>query len=296
MMENNIEDFSPEIQLYDFKTNFNNPFSDSDRQSLIDFLQQVFKLRSFQYLIGDRQIEFVSSRSFACEFSDDTVYVNVDRTLGLIIEMFCKKGRMLQTHRHSLWDFEPMSGIMYYRSLHADYMAYLIGCWWEIELSGLYKGCFDEVCSHFKEYGWMFGSYYNTARDDFRSLNNGSALFNAWKSFFNREYPYIDRQFLTTILSYPLTKFKETPKHDIRKAITECMSIKGVSYIPKEFFNDASNSTRLVCVDNRTNNSFLWFIKFETQYQEAEDELKQSVDTTDNNIYNFQDFVNKKKR
>jgi hypothetical protein len=171
--------------------------------------------------------------------------------------------------------FHPDHAILIHRAQTADLVISMIRVAWELQLSG------DKGAWTFLENSQMADLARAFAREacvDFRALNSGkaaTACFETW--FLSERCRRSDRQLIQQMLAdYQGYTFNDNP--DMSRSICADLMMAlgkmpfGQNYLAANL-GQTMNDPVFTDVRDRSNANFLWFIKFERSFTEAEQAL-----------------------
>lgn len=213
------------------------------------------------------------------------ITLNPNRPRGDLMNALVRELRhMWQYNKGALvnpLDYDPDEAILINRAQAADALMMSVKVAWELKLAG-----------DAEAWNWLAGSpaadvgrcFENRARDDFRTLNNGTAARAAYDKFFEDSRTKIhDKKIIHQMLLDEAGYMR---------------SIHGTGPAPREVFERLGQmpggenyltrrhdrpptSTDYMQIEDRSNANFLWFIKFERSFQQKEKEmLEESVRRT----------------
>ncbi len=177
-------------------------------------------------------------------------------------------------------DFDPDEAVLIHRAQHADLDGAVIKSAWELRLAGefdlwdrLENSCYMDLARAFAR----------EALSDFRTLNNGKAqavLFETW--FLSNRCTMVDKQLINMMLNdykdYVQESQNEASCYDILCRLGELPM--GKNYL-SSYAAMIVNDSLFTEVRDRSNANFLWFIKFERNFAEAEQIVEQQLQSTD---------------
>lgn len=177
-------------------------------------------------------------------------------------------------------DFSPDEAVLIHRAQSADLDGAIIKSAWELRLAGDFE-LWDRLEN--SSYADLGRAFAREALSDFRTLNNGKAqsvLFETW--FLSNRCATADKQLINMMLS----DYKDYVQESQNDA--SCFDILcrlGEQPIGKNYLSGYAtmivNDTLFTEVRDRSNANFLWFIKFERNFAEAEKIAEQQLHFTD---------------
>lgn len=212
---------------------------------------------------------------------DGSIFINphlelVDQTLLAAREL-----RRHWQHRNGAFIhpllFQPDNAILINRMQRVDGIIAMVRIAWELQLSD-YKAAWERIeNSSLRDLGHAFAK---EAFRDFRTINNGEAAAAALESWFLSERCRVaDRQLIQQMLvDYNGPAFgEEESQSSITPALIAALGTMpfGKNYLSAHVYTLMSDPI-FTDVRDRSNANFLWFIKFERSFQEAEHDLQTS--------------------
>lgn len=215
-----------------------------------------------------------------------TIHINPDRAKPDQLLLVARELRRLWQHRNgALIDpltFHPDNAILINRAQIADLSASMVRIAWELQLAGekdawarLENSALEDLARAFAREAFL----------DFRTVNNGtanSAVFEAW--FLSERCGYEDRKLIQQMLSDYQGYSFEGDGGASRGVTAKLLNALGAMPFGKNYLspyiNTVMTDTLFTEVRDRSNANFLWFIKFERTFREAEQDL-QTVDASD---------------
>lgn len=173
--------------------------------------------------------------------------------------------------------FYPDQAILVNRTQRADLSVAMIRAAWEWQLSGN-KGPWERLEN--SSMADLTRAFAREAYLDFRTVNNGhaaSAVFEAW--FLSERCRHEDRSLIQSMLSdyqgyvFDTEHVSRTVSADLLTALGSVPF--GKNYLAP-FVGTIASDPLFAEIRDRSNANFLWFIKFERSFREAEQELQTS--------------------
>lgn len=224
--------------------------------------------------ISIRETSHVVDASY--DKSSNSVLVRADLDMPTKVLLMVRELRRMWQHRngsglHPL-SVHPDYAVLINRAQQADLVVSMIRVAWELQLAG-YKDAWVRVeNSTLSDLGRAFA---REAIADFRSINNGlaaRATFESW--FLSERCRKADRSLIQQMLAdyqgYIFSDNVETSRLialDLTKALGKMPF--GTNYL-EVVSNQIINDPVFTEVRDRSNANFLWFIKFERSFTEAE--------------------------
>jgi hypothetical protein len=251
--------------------------------------QDLVQTLSFSRM-GCAYVEFAKFHNVSVVYSDQVTSASYDRAAQTIlinphlkraekILVLARELRRVWQHRHGVMvhplTFHPDHAILVNRAQMADLTVAMVRMAWELQLAGE-KDAWERI-----ETGPMGDLARAFAREsyiDFRTLNNGtaaSAVFEAW--FLSERCRTEDRKLIQQMLAdYNGYVFaSDSSSHQVT---AELMAALGDQPFGKNYLSShvgmIMGEALFTDVRDRANANFLWFIKFERSFREAEQELQ----------------------
>jgi hypothetical protein len=211
------------------------------------------------------------------------ILVRADLDLAAQVLLATRELRRMWQHKsgaglHPL-TFHPDQAVLVNRAQTADLTVSMIRTAWELQLSG-YKDAWVRIeNSPMADLGRAFA---REAIADFRSLNNGTAAkacFESW--FLSERCRKADRGLIQQMLAdYQGYVFSDNPEAS-RLIATDLLKALGKMPFGQNYLSPVLvqivNDPVFTDVRDRSNANFLWFIKFERSFTEAEKETSVSA-------------------
>lgn len=242
-------------------------------------LAAAFLDHARQYKI---RMEF--SRQVELSFYDrdaGVVFLNPDRDDANLVLLALKELRRVWQHKNGALlnplTFHPDQAILINRAQKADLAVAMLRGAWEMQLSGN-KGPWERLEE--SSMSDLTCAFAREAYLDFRTLNNGqaaSAVFESW--FLSDRCRLEDRALIQHMLSdyqgyvFESEQASKTVSADLMVALGTMPF--GKNYL-SPFMNTILADPLFAEVRDRSNANFLWFIKFERSFRDAEQELQTS--------------------
>lgn len=242
-------------------------------------LAAAFLDHARQYAI---RMEF--SRQVELSFYDrdaGVMFLNPDRDDADLALLALKELRRVWQHKNGALlnplTFHPDQAILINRAQKADLAVAMLRGAWEMQLSGN-KGPWERLEE--SSMSDLTRAFAREAYLDFRTLNNGqaaSAVFESW--FLSDRCRLEDRALIQHMLSdyqgyvFESEQASKTVSADLMVALGTMPF--GKNYL-SPFMNTILADPLFAEVRDRSNANFLWFIKFERSFRDAEQELQTS--------------------
>ena len=186
----------------------------------------------------------------------------------------------------------PDYAIVVHRAQKADLVCHVIRCAWEMKLQGNQKIWARIEQSSLSDLGRAFA---RESLNDFRTLNNGkalSAVFEAW--FLSERCRQEDQDLIQAMLAEHryYVYGDEVSSYNVASNIICKLGTQpfGKNYLAS-YAQMILDDALFTDVRDRSNANFLWFIKFERTFQEAEQELQSSKIIKTNDIDRSQNKI-----
>jgi hypothetical protein len=227
-------------------------------------------------LVFSRQVEH------ACYDRDaKSILVNPDRDDNDLLLLIARELRRVWQHKNGAMlhplTFHPDQGILINRAQRADLAVAMVRTAWELQLSGVKEPWIRLEQSSMAD---LTRSFAREAYLDFRTLNNGqagSAVFETW--FLSDRCVHEDRHLIQQMLSdyqgymFASESASRTVGADLIMALGSLPF--GKNYL-LSFVGTILSDPIFTEVRDRSNANFLWFIKFERSFRDAEQDLQTS--------------------
>lgn len=260
-------------------------------ESLIDETASLIeKSRFAAALYGQARIHGISLETgdhvekVALDLESKKIFIHpkldvTDATLGTVRELrrFWQKIQGALIHPLA---FHPDQAILVNRAQQADLDVAILRAAWEMQLSGIREPWERVESSSLAD---LTGTFAREAFMDFRTLNNGeaaAATFESW--FLSERCRRLDKSLIQQMLAdYSGIVFGGEPvAHTVAAQVIGAL---GTVPFGKNYLEPHA---RMIMTDpiftevrDRANANFLWFIKFEKSFREAEQELQQESGT-----------------
>jgi hypothetical protein len=176
-------------------------------------------------------------------------------------------------------NFRPEHAILINRAQEADLCAAMIRVAWELQLAGK-RDVWERVEN--SPMGDLARAFAREAFIDFRTLNNGdaaTAVFEAW--FMSERCRQKDKAFIQAMLAEHsgYTIQDEQSSHHVTVELVSALGEVpfGKNYLGK-YAHIIIDDPIFMEVRDRSSANFLWFLKFERSFKEAEQELQRESD------------------
>lgn len=210
------------------------------------------------------------------------IFLNPDREESEQLVLAARELRRVWQHKngallHPL-TFQPDQAILINRAQNADLVVSMIRIAWELQLTGIKEAWERLENSSLSD---LTRAFAREAYLDFRTLNNGeaaTAVFEAW--FLSDRCRNEDRRLIQSMLSdyqgyvFDSEQISKSVGADLIVALGSMPF--GKNYLAA-FASTILSDPIFSEVRDRSNANFLWFIKFECSFREAEQELQTPV-------------------
>jgi len=177
-------------------------------------------------------------------------------------------------------DFHPDHAVLINRAQNADLDGAVIRVGWELRLANEYD-VWNRIENSF--YADLARAFAREALSNFRTLNNGKAqavLFETW--FLSNRCSAADKKLINMMLS----EYKDYVQNNETQATPfDILCRLGEQPLGKNYLSSYANmiveDTLFTEVRDRSNANFLWFIKFERDFGEAEKIAEQQLQSSD---------------
>lgn len=239
---------------------------------------------------GEELLKFARSKGFKIEVSNQEEFASTvfhAKTVLINAQLpVCEQVLLLARELRKVWQYEAGAGLdaLSYQPDHAvivsraqiaDSLSIMVRVAWELQLSGYHDGWARIENSPLNDLGRSFA---REACLDFRSLNSGqanAACFETW--FLSERCKVQDKRLIQNMLcDYQGYVFGQD--YISRNVGTEFIYMLGSMPYGKNYLVDYAsmilNDPIFNEVRDRSNANFLWFVKFEKSFREAEQELQ----------------------
>lgn len=254
-------------------------------QSLDDLLDMLGQSRLAAQYLGFAKvhgIQLAESRQVAdaCYDRDaKTIFIRSDLEPTAQIMLAARELRRMWQHKngaglHPL-TFHPDHAVLINRAQNADLLISMIRVAWELQLAGHKDAWAFVENSQLHDLGRAFA---REACVDFRSLNSGKAAAACLESWFLSERcrrcdRHLIQQMLADYQGYVFSDNVEASRAVAANLLTALGKMPfGQNYLFASL-NQIMNDPIFTDVRDRSNANFLWFIKFERSFTEAENEM-----------------------
>lgn len=261
-----------------------------DAQRIYDLLEVARQSRTCVSMIDDPSLAGLSVKfdrqtphSALCIGADGkiTILLNPDRSPAETILMFFRELRRSWQLTHELLQnplkYEPEDAVLLNRVQQADLVTLMVRMAWELNLAGC-TNAWDSLSS--SNLYVIAHAFAHQARNDFRSLNNGSACRAAYDAWFESDLAKgHDRRVIHEMLldekGYVFGEGRE--ERILRSAFLVGFGAMplGGNYFMVEGARRPDDPDYAV-VEDRSNANFLWFVKFERSFLDKERELAEN--------------------
>ncbi|MGB1077211.1 MAG: DUF6782 family putative metallopeptidase [Bdellovibrionales bacterium] len=303
MLDSELEALKNKIDSYDA---ISREFHETDEQTLELFTQEASFLTSQlpaqstlvalietlkQSRFADTLIDYAQNHGVEIEYSTQVETSEYDREAGKIfihpsldmayqILVTSQELRRVWQHKQGAavdpMAFYPDHGILINRLQQADMNAFMIRIAWELKLANINDAWALIETSNFADLGRAFA---REACTDFRAANNGLAMLSiveAW--FLSERCRKHDRTLIQRMLAGQAPNGFSHSQDLSRQALVEAIYALGKNPYGNNYL---APHIQLLIEDpifsevrDRSNANFLWFVKFESSFSQAEQELQ----------------------
>lgn len=281
----------------DFSNHASAPSSDAQTfQSRLDDIIKILEnsrvAQAYLSVAQKHKVTILMSNQVENAFYDrrsSSIMINPDMGKTEQILLLARELRRHWQHRQGVLInplmFQPEHAILVNRALEADLIISVIRTAWELQLAGI-RDVWERVEN--SPMADLARSYAREAFMDFRTINNGvasTAVFETW--FLSERCRQQDKKIIQSMLAdYKGYVFENIKSSEVVSA--ELISSLGSMPFGKNYL--AQHATTIMNdpvfteVRDRSNANFLWFIKFERSFKEAERELQLESDLSTHGI------------
>ena len=287
--EERLTMFSDDIRLAAFPVEPGEAYIYEDTASLLATLHMSRTAAGYIDFVRQYGVDIAYSTQTASACYDrtaSTIYINptLPRTERLVLA--ARELRRAWQHKngaliHPL-TFHPDQAILVNRAQIADLAVSMVRVAWELQLAGE-KEAWERI-----ETGALADLARAFAREaflDFRTLNNGvagSAVFESW--FLSERCRHEDRKLIQQMLA-DYQGYVFDGDQSSQQVTAELIAALGSVPFGKNYLSPyvatIMGDALFTEVRDRSNANFLWFIKFERSFREAEQELQSGMATDD---------------
>ncbi len=209
------------------------------------------------------------------------ITLNPHRPRGDLFNALCREIRRAWQHHHDALvnplSFEPEEAVLVNRAQQADVMMIAVKIAWELRLVGQPEA-WDYLT--FSPMADVSRTFELRAQNDFRTLNNGEASRAAYDKFFeNSRTKMHDKRIIHQML---LDESGYIRSRNQRERVSMSLFQKlGEMPHSRNYLSmhadRAPTDHAYATVEDRSNANFLWFIKFERNFQEKEAAMAQEA-------------------
>ncbi len=279
-----VETFLKNKTTFSVKTK-DQPIHQNDIQNLIDDLQKS--------RLADAYIECVQTHNVKIAYCNQIEKAHYDRQSAQILinpaleEVEQKLMLTQELRRH--WQhrqgalinplmFHPDNAVLVHRAQMADLATSTVRIAWELQLSGD-KAVWERIENSSMED--LARAFAREAFLDFRTINNGQAAAATFEAWFLSERPQMQDKILVNqmLADYKGYVFdKDAVAHAITPSLIAALGVMpfGKNYLAEHATTILSDSL-FTEIRDRANANFLWFIKFERSFRDAETDSEQEL-------------------
>lgn len=256
--------------------------ADLNVNTLIDFLKDSATARNMLFTKHEdlrTDIAF-DEQTIVSQFypAHNTITLNPDRPTAelacVLIKEMRRAWQFQSGHLYNPMNFAPDEAILVNRAQQADALMVAIRVAWELKLLGQNQMWDFMIAAPFADVTRTFEIH---AQNDFRSLNDGRAGRAAYDKWFDDHRTKIHDKRVIHQMLLEDTRYVEQRMDQIQP-LTDQMLIRmgdmpaGQNYMGLKGHR-APTHPEYMDVEDRSNANFLWFVKFERNFQEKETEM-----------------------
>lgn len=289
-----FREFSENMEDFNFKNNF----------SLIKE-EQALRLEEIKSILSESRLasaymDLADQYGVEIMMSDQVEKAFYDRRSGTIflyphmdmvnqVILVSRELRRHWQHRQGALinplTFTPEHAILINRAQEADLVTSVIRTAWELQLAGK-RDVWERVEN--SPLSDLSRAYAREAFIDFRTINNGvasAAVFEAW--FLSERCRQKDKKIIQSMLADHNGYVFENDQSS-HKVTSELIAALGEMPFGKNYLGQHAHIIMddpiFIEVRDRSNANFLWFIKFERTFKEAEQELQTDSDLSTHDV------------
>lgn len=280
----NIQEKVAQSQAHE---NISAPFEDIE--TLVNLISISQTARTYLKIAKENNVSITYSAQIKGAFYAKTakkLFINPHNDIDVQILLMARELRRatLDTYKALInpMAFETNEAILANRAITADLSTQMVRIAWELQLAD-HKSAWELLKN--SSLHDLARAFSCEAITDFRSLNDGraaTAAFECW--FLSDRCRYTDRALIKDMLAdhqgYISGKKYETTPHIIEYITMLGTQPSGKNYLADHAITIAEDAI-FKEVRDRSNANFLWFIKFERTFREAEETLQK----TEDNVY-----------
>lgn len=261
--------------------------ADLNVETLINFLKNSNSARQMIFSKdGEKRAEIkFDEQTIVSQYypNQNMIVLNPDRPVAELACLLVKEMRRAWQYETgnllNPLDFDPDEAILINRAQQADALMMSIRVAWELKLLGQDQMWNFMIGAPFAD---VTRTYEIHARNDFRSLNDGRAGRAAYDKWFDENRTSIhDKRVIHQMLledSGAAEKKRETASRLTDQMIARMADLPGSRNYMSLKGHRSPMHAEYMEVEDRSNANFLWFVKFERNFQEKEAEmLEESV-------------------
>ncbi|MCB9988079.1 MAG: hypothetical protein H6868_01955 [Rhodospirillales bacterium] len=257
---------------------------ESDLSTLRSIMEKSRMAKAFLDFAAEESIIIIAGVQVDTAFYDrqaSTIFVNGSLDIADQVLLTVRELRRAWQHRHGALlhalTFHPDQAILVNRAQIADLHVMMVRVAWELQLAGENLPWQRIETSSLSDLGRAFA---REAHMDFRTLNNGeasSAVFESW--FLSDRCSHEDRNLIQNMLSdyrgYVFDNSEASRQVTAGLILALGSAPYGKNYLAP-YVHLILEDALFTEVRDRSNANFLWFIKFERSFTEAERELQKT--------------------
>ncbi len=289
-----FREFSENMEDFNYKNNF---YLSVEEQALR--LEEVKSILS-ESRLASAYMDLAEQYNIEIMMSDQVEKAFYDRRSGTIflyphmdmvnqVILVSRELRRHWQHRQGALinplTFTPEHAILINRAQEADLVTSVIRIAWELQLAGK-RDVWERVEN--SPLSDLSRAYAREAFMDFRTINNGvasAAVFEAW--FLSERCRQKDKKIIQSMLADHNGYVFENDQSS-HKVTSELIAALGEMPFGKNYLGQHAHIIMddpiFIEVRDRSNANFLWFIKFERTFKEAEQELQTDSDLSTHDV------------
>jgi len=222
------------------------------------------------------------------------ITLNPNKPKGVLVNTLTKELRHAWQYVNGAllnpMDYEPDNAILLNRAEKADALVFAIKAAWELNLAGE-SDAWDYMLA--SPIGTIVREFEKEVKEDFRTFSNGEASRKVYDSLFGRNHTKVfDKQIIHQMLLDDTGYMKKGNKKPF-VTVDELSQLGDMPFSTNYIAADKEAlpvDDKYSKVEDRSNANFLWFIKFERQYQAKEFEMTKEVTQESAKVVDFSAF------
>ena len=255
---------------------------DLDIASLVSFLKDSKTARQMIFNADDemRADIMFDEQTIVSQYypAHNLITLNPDRPKAELACVLVKEMRRAWQYEtgnlHNPLDFDPDEAILINRAQQADALMVVIRVAWELKLLGQDQMWNFMIGAPFADVTRTFEIH---AKNDFRSLNDGRAGRAAYDKWFEEQRKGIHDKRVIHQMLLEDSGASEKGRNTVKRLTDQMMARMadmpgGRNYLTISGHRSPMHAEYME-VEDRSNANFLWFVKFERNFQEHEEQL-----------------------